>query len=184
MIEQTTTGAGADMGKGSGSIFNVVTKSGGNTYHGETNFYFQNNSFINDNTQDIESVRTDFTPAELNHRYDFSFNLGGPVIRDKLWFFAGYQLFDENFRNPGVKFDQLENSDRFFGKLTWQQSADHRFIVSVMADTYTLDGRPGDPDFEPEATAHEPSMNAGLQRYGSTMAELRPTASSAAASLQ
>jgi hypothetical protein len=162
VVEQTTTGAGADMGKGSGSIFNVVTKSGGNDFTGESNFFFQNSSFINYNGDNIESDLVDFGPenaADIDHRYDFSFNVGGPVIRDKLWFFAGYQLFDEKFTDPGVPFDATENSDRFFGKLTLQQNADNRFIVSVMADTYTLGGRPSDPLTTEDATVEEPSMN-------------------------
>jgi len=163
VVEQTTTGAGASMGKGTGSIFNVVTKSGGNDFKGEGNFFFQNNAFIGYNGGDIESEVADFgeeLAAEIDHRYDFSFNVGGPVIRDKVWFFAGYQLFDEKFRDPGVVYDATENSDRFFGKLTWQANADNRFIVSVMSDTYTLDGRPSATYVESSAaTAHEPSMN-------------------------
>jgi len=163
VVEQTTTGAGADTGKGMGSIFNVVTKSGGNDFHGESNFFFQNSSFIGYNGEGIESDHADFGPelaAQIDHRYDFTLNVGGPVIRDKLWFFAGYQFFNEKFRNPGVPFDGLEDSDRFFGKLTWQQSADNRFIVSVMSDTYTLDGRPNATFVVSDAaTAHEPSMN-------------------------
>ena len=163
VIEQTTTGAGADMGKGTGSIFNVVTKSGGNDFTGESNFYFQNDSFIGYNGEGIESDFADFGPenaAQIDHRYDFTFNVGGPVIRDRLWFFAGYQLFDERFRNPGVPFDGTENSDRFFGKLTWQANPENRFITSVMADTYTLAGRPNETFVQgEEATAFEPSMN-------------------------
>ncbi|MGD8328860.1 MAG: TonB-dependent receptor [Acidobacteriota bacterium] len=163
VIDQTTSGASADQGKATGSIFNVVTKSGGNDYKGEANFYFQNNSFIGYNGANIESTQADFGPenaAKINHRYDFSFNIGGPVIRDKLWFFAGYQLFDENFSDTGVVFDATENSDRFFGKMTWQANNDNRFIVSTMADTYTLGGRPSATYVQSfDATAYEPSMN-------------------------
>lgn len=162
VIEQTTTGAGADMGKGMGSIFNVVTKSGGNDFHGESNFFFQSDSFIGFNGGSIVSNKADFGEefgASIDHRNDFSLNVGGPVTRDKLWFFAGYQVFNERFREPGVSFDATEDSDRFFGKLTWQKSADNRFIVSVMTDTFSQGGRPSDPLTEVEATIFEPSMN-------------------------
>jgi len=163
VVEQTTTGAGADIGKGTGSIFNVVTKSGGNDYSGESNFFFQNTSFVGYNGGNIESDFADFGPenaADIAHRYDFTMNVGGPLMRDQLWFFVGYQFFDEEATNPGVTFPGTENSDRFFGKVTWQANADNRFITSVMADTYTLDGRPNATFVESfAATAHEPSMN-------------------------
>jgi hypothetical protein len=43
--------------------------------------------------------------------------------------------------------------------LTWQGNQNNRFIVSAMADTYTLGGRPGGARVEPAATVDEPSMN-------------------------
>jgi len=65
VVEQTTTGAGADTGKGMGSIFNVVTKSGGNDFHGESNFFFQNSSFIGYNGEGIESDHADFSATTV-----------------------------------------------------------------------------------------------------------------------
>ena len=159
VIEQTTTGGSADFGKAMGSVFNVVTKSGGNSYHGEFNYLFQNNRLVDDNTEDVTSEVAEIGPPQVPYHHDFTANLGGPVKRDELWFFAGYQAYYESFRSSTATSDAVENSDRFFGKLTWQANHDNRFIVSVMADTYTFSGRPTNALTEPEAKVEEPSMN-------------------------
>lgn len=157
--EVTASGAGAEFGKTLGAVYNVVTKSGGNAFHGEVNYFFQNNSFIGDNTEGISSERTgDFLPPRLNYRHDFTINIGGPVKRDKLWFFAGYQFFNESLRTSTATWDKNEDSDRFFGKLTWQANANNRLIASAMADTYTHTGIPQWLT-APEATLIMPSLN-------------------------
>ena len=156
-VQITTTGGGPEFSKAMGSVFNVVTKSGGNEFHGETNFFFRNDALTSDNTANIESSLVDFTPEQLDHHYDFSLNVGGPVIRDRLWFFAGYQANYRKFRNAGAFLDGSEDSDRFFGKLTWQPNVDNRIITSVMANTTTFDG-PSSPFVTPEAGYLTPSF--------------------------
>jgi len=80
-----TNNFGADIGKG-GAVVNVVTKSGGNRFHGSA-FEFLRNSFMDaknyfdDPTQPIPSFK----------RNEFGGSFGGPIIRDRTFFFVDYQ---------------------------------------------------------------------------------------------
>ena len=53
---------------------------------------------------------------------DFTTNLGGPVVRDRLWFFAGYQYLRDYDSQPGTDpaFPRTYEQNKIFAKLTWQ----------------------------------------------------------------
>ena len=59
--------------------------------------------------------------SALRYR-DFTTNLGGPVVRDRLWFFAGYQYLRDYDSQPGTDpaFPRTYEQDKIFAKLTWQ----------------------------------------------------------------
>lgn len=75
----------ADYGRASGGIVNIVTKSGGNTFHGGAYDYFRN---------DYMDAKNYFqqpgTPAPKRFN-DFGGNVSGPVLHDKMFFFANYE---------------------------------------------------------------------------------------------
>jgi outer membrane receptor protein involved in Fe transport len=82
-----TSGHSAEYGGVRGGVFNIITKSGGNRFSGEANFYYQDKS--------LQSVNSKGTPFEgqfvgFKSNYDTTFQLGGPFIKDKLWFFASF----------------------------------------------------------------------------------------------
>jgi len=74
--------AGAEMGRAGGAVVNVVTKSGSNQLHG-TGFYFLRNSAF-----DATHAFTGFKPHDDQHQ--FGFTVGGPLHRNRAFFFAGY----------------------------------------------------------------------------------------------
>ena len=78
-----TTAMGAQNGGEAGGMVNVVTKSGTNAFHGDA-FEFIRNNYI-DATNFFSS-----SPDQL-HQNQFGGVIGGPVVRNKLFFFAGYQ---------------------------------------------------------------------------------------------
>ncbi|HEY8224086.1 MAG TPA: TonB-dependent receptor, partial [Pyrinomonadaceae bacterium] len=84
-----TTGYKAEFGQASGAIVNVITRSGGNGYHGVGSLFYRNDAFDSSNN----ASRPD-TPAL--HRYDYSLALGGPVIKNKVFFFGSAERIDEN----------------------------------------------------------------------------------------
>jgi hypothetical protein len=83
--EIETTGHSAEYGGVRGGVFNIITKSGGNRFSGEANLYYSNK-----NLQSVNSKGTPFENAFVGFKdtVDTTFQLGGPIVKDKLWFFG------------------------------------------------------------------------------------------------
>ena len=82
----------ASTGRSGGGNFQLVTKSGGNTFNGSIYHYFQNEKL---NANDFFFNR-DSIDRPKARRNEGGFTVGGPVIKDKLFFFGGYQLTRAN----------------------------------------------------------------------------------------
>ena len=72
---------GAELGRAGGAVVNVVTKSGSNHYHGST-FYYMRDSLFN-----AQHPFTDTKPDDRQQQFGFTF--GGPIKRNRAFFFAG-----------------------------------------------------------------------------------------------
>ena len=86
-VEIVALGAPAEYGHAPGAVFNVVTKQGTNRFHGAASFYYRSDGLMGRNTTD------DFdngNPAAVENWRDFTAQLGGPIVKDKLWFFGAY----------------------------------------------------------------------------------------------
>src|ERR1700730_9411677 len=79
---------GAEQGRNSGATVDVVTKSGTNNYHGSVFEFVRNNDF--DARNFFNAVGT---PQPEYHQNQFGGSMGGPVIHNKLFFFADYEGF-------------------------------------------------------------------------------------------
>lgn len=78
----------AEYGQASGGVINFITKSGTNQFHGSLFEYFRN--------EVLDAKPYDFTPGTAEKKPSFRLNqfggsLGGPIIRNKLFFFANYE---------------------------------------------------------------------------------------------
>ena len=97
-----TTGFKAEFGQASGAIVNVITKSGGNGFHGVGSLFIRNDAF--DSSNSLDATKTD---APTLQRYDYSLAIGGPVIKDKVFFFGSSEritekrILDFNFPDTG-----------------------------------------------------------------------------------
>jgi hypothetical protein len=80
----------ASLGRSGGGSFQLTTKRGGENFRGSAYFYFQNEKF---NANDFFFNR-DGIDRQVARRYEGGFTIGGPIIKDKLTFFAGYQRTD------------------------------------------------------------------------------------------
>ena len=97
----TTSGGLADAETG-GVVINVIPRDGGNTFNGQFNFSFSDDSLQGDNyTQRLkdQGLRS---PAELISVYDVNPMYGGRIVRDKLWFFTGYRQTGGKSTVPGM----------------------------------------------------------------------------------
>jgi len=88
--EVITGGYNAEYGRATGAIVNVVTKSGSNALHGSVFGHFSPRVF----SADAEAIRREGTAIDRStnqdYRYDLGAELGGPIIKDKLWFHVGF----------------------------------------------------------------------------------------------
>src|SRR5437868_11802538 len=85
-VEIKTGAYGAEYGKATGGIFNVITKSGGNEFHGDIFGYGTTKGLV-------RSVKNfPFTGSAANgfSEADVGGDIGGPIVKDKLWFFGAF----------------------------------------------------------------------------------------------
>ena len=81
-----------EYGKAIGGIMNVVTKSGSNQFHGSAWFNITPGVFEGHRTP-IRSLSSAITTnVSLGNIRDFGADIGGPIVKDKLWFYAGVQF--------------------------------------------------------------------------------------------
>lgn len=82
----------ASTGRSGGGNFQLVTKSGGNQFSGSAYYYLQNKA-LNSNEFFLKESGNEKPRAD---RTETGFTIGGPVIKDKFFFFGGYQFTDAN----------------------------------------------------------------------------------------
>ncbi len=131
-IEVKTGGYEAEYRSSLGGLVNAVTYSGGNKFSGQLFGFFTNNNFSQ------AALRSELEPSTGKFaQYDFGFSLGGPIIRDKLWFFGAYNptVQREDVLIPGLKYyeDKLTRNI-FAGKITWQPSSRANFVFTAIGD--------------------------------------------------
>jgi hypothetical protein len=87
---------GAEYGQASGAIINIVTRSGTNQWHGGAAYYGRNTALNSTDyfTHQFEASNPLITKAPL-HRNDALFNVSGPIIKDKLFFFESEEWDNE-----------------------------------------------------------------------------------------
>ena len=87
--EVITGGYNAEFGRSTGGVINVVTKQGGNEFHGSVFAYFTPGALVaaSDPIQ-REGTAID-TETNLDYRYDVGAEVGGPIVKDKVWFHVG-----------------------------------------------------------------------------------------------
>jgi hypothetical protein len=82
----------AQYGRNSGAIVNLATRSGTNQYHGELFEFFRNNAL---DARNFFNAATDskgnFLPQAPFKRNDFGVDAGGPILKNKLFFFLAYE---------------------------------------------------------------------------------------------
>ena len=93
-FQVVATGASAEFGRTAGGVINVITKSGTNDLHGSA-FHFQRMESLTANTSDGKPL-TDF------HREQFGGTIGGPIKRDKAFFFFAFEGILENLTRPNL----------------------------------------------------------------------------------
>lgn len=127
-------GISAEYGRSAGMVVNAVTKSGTNDFNGEVRLEYQPADFVSDNkAANIQNT----TDRDL-----IAGSLGGPIVRDRLWFYGSVNLptvtTTERRNNLGGVPDQKLDTQELFGKLTANPGASHLMSLAVRSrDTET-----------------------------------------------
>jgi outer membrane receptor protein involved in Fe transport len=139
-VEIKTGAYGAEYGKSTGGIFNVITKSGGNEFHGDLFGYGTTQGLV-------RSVKNySFTGAASNgfSEADVGGDIGGPIIKDKLWFFGAFNPQRRtNFYLTQTLHNPVQNKVTipfYAGKITWALNSKNTFTASTFGDFTKIDG--------------------------------------------
>jgi carboxypeptidase family protein/TonB-dependent receptor-like protein len=155
-VEVLSLGAPAEYGNLMGAVYNIVTKQGTNQFHGDASFFFQSQDLTSNNTQDVKFPNDKFADACADNpdarcpwtrgKYnETTAQLGGPIVKDKLWFFGSYGHQKDSYTRVGVN-SELPGSaidttkDRVLGKVTWQMSSSQRLVGNFHRDHSPRDG--------------------------------------------
>jgi hypothetical protein len=120
-----------------GLLSNVVTKSGSNTYHGSVNYFFQNASLVSENKN---------APDQEFDTFDTAATLGGPIVRDKAWFFGSYRRVERNDDVTDLDTNAFlrrveRDDDQFYGKATWAPTGNDTLSFTFLNDPTDISGR-------------------------------------------
>ena len=140
---QVLTGAyGADIGKSTGGVFNVITKSGTDEFRGDVYGYFTSRGMV----REVKSSAIPRTGAAPNgfSEIDAGFDVGGPIVKEKLRFFAAFN--PQRRRNYSLTQTFLQEVNNqvttpfYAGKLTWAPSINHTLTFSTFGDFTKQEG--------------------------------------------
>ncbi len=174
-----TNNYNAEYGEAGGLIINVVTKSGTNAVHGEGHMYFRGRNFgasqpfynIGLAQQDIP---IDGAPRAPFHRQEGGFTLGGPFVKDRLFWFGSFELTHQGFPlvltppSGNVTLTQPTSDLLYSGKIDYKLTEKNTFNVRynverAISDNVILQTSNAiTPDDLTSSQNHEATLNAAL----------------------
>jgi hypothetical protein len=153
-VEMGMFGHTADVGLADGGYVNIVTKSGGNAFHGGGTVEYYNEDMQKALLSEEDLGAIGLTkPSGWSTWQDFSLFIGGPIIKDKVWFFANGRYFkwvqdfnhviwDETQAAGGRVYtldDAPHKENNIFGKLTFQLASNIRLLATYNLTMITED---------------------------------------------
>jgi hypothetical protein len=137
-----TGGIPAEYGRFTGGVVNAITKSGGNKFSGSVRADLTNPDW------------TEKTPYEKERNIErldsidevYSATFGGPILRDRLWFFAAGRLSEttlaQTLPESGIRVNTVTDNPRWEVKLTGNIASSHTLQVSYLDNEATNTDRP------------------------------------------
>src|SRR5437867_510458 len=173
-VQVMTGGFSAEYGRSTGGVINVVTKAGGNEFHGDVFSYYQGKGWSPNNAR--RQFRGSLTSGNGVENFDGGASLGGRIMRDRMWFFGAYdptrrttivrEFFDGGAYVP--ESHQIDSKSNFYAaKLTWTPTPRNNFVLTVFGDPTTSDGWLGPAKSDPPvALLHQQNGGANtIVRY-------------------
>jgi hypothetical protein len=177
-VEIKTDSYRAEYGKATGGIINVITKSGGNELHGDVFVRYNNDALRADEvftSNDSDTFTGTLTPEE--GKTDYGADLGGFILKDRLWFFGAYNRINTNeLISPprgvvaGQKFPLHQSDNLWSAKLTWNITSGATLVGTVFSDPSVQEGAVRTPNSD------RPGSYEGRRDVGGTDFGLRGNA--------
>ena len=163
-LQIQSVGASVEYGNVQGAVVNVITKSGGDRFLSDTSYYSQISALTS------QPVRRPYKGTETGYERDtyrdFSSTFGGPIARDRLWFFSGYQGQRDYDSQPGTdpNLPRRYEQDKVFAKLTTRLATGWQLVQSVHGEFWSNPETPSATkprDATQQLDASLPAMNLG-----------------------
>lgn len=135
-----TGGYSAEFGRSTGGVINAVTRSGGNEFHAGAEVTFEPAAFASEKKDHFHSDGTlderSYTSRDSNAFYKANLWASGPIVKDRLFFFAMYERRDSSPRDYDANAAFLGKSDNdFWGtKFDWRINDDHLLEFLAFSD--------------------------------------------------
>lgn len=131
-VDVKSGGYAAEYGRSTGAIINVITKSGGNSFHGDAFGYYDNDS-LQATAQQVQS--SNGTVAGFTKK-DYGADLGGFLIKDRIWFFGAYDRVDntQNTAQSSHVIGSDSTHDLAAAKLTFHLTQSQTAIATFFQD--------------------------------------------------
>jgi len=143
-VQETTVavaGISAENGRFSGGVVNVITKSGGNNFSGSFRDTYNNDGWRKLSPFE-KPLATD--PRVKKAVPEYIYVLGGPVAKDRLWFFTAgrFQTQTEGRTLIGtqIPYTYTDKSSRYEGKVTYSPTSNHRVQGNFLKIQQSEDG--------------------------------------------
>ena len=163
-VQVKTAGIQAEYGGALGGVISAITKSGGNTFTGEGHYYYSGNGLSSGPVQRLvldpvdEATVNFFQDAkQRDNRNEIGGSIGGPIIRDRLFFFGSFSprrinrtndyLFNNGTEPGSIDSDRTEWSA--FGKVSYSGGnvrASYGLLTTPTRSTGRLPAFNGAPD--------------------------------------
>ncbi|OGD18688.1 MAG: hypothetical protein A2W03_08840 [Candidatus Aminicenantes bacterium RBG_16_63_16] len=161
-IQIVTGGQDASI-QTAGVSLNFITRRGGNRFHGMTRVFFTNYDLQGDNrTEEIKAIP--YVGDRINQIMDYGFQLGGPVFKDRLWFWLGFGVQDTR-RLTIAGYPQDYKLYNFNGKLNAQLSSRNRAELAFYVPLKYAYGRGASATVPPESTTDQKPKNTYYVKF-------------------
>jgi outer membrane receptor protein involved in Fe transport len=138
-VQVLGVGASAEYAGFQGGVVNIITKSGSNLLKGATNYFYTGGGLVGNNTAGEEF------PYHIAYQSDFTFSLGGPIKKDKLWLIGMIELTNNKSSDIGVDPATAPANHNYkpFLKVTGRPSTSNSFEFQFSDEYFRL---PESPD--------------------------------------
>jgi len=158
-IQVAGLGANAEFGGYMGGFTNGLIKRGGNTLEGSLNAFYGDSKW-QARSRASHPLITEADKAILPSKdWDLAINVGGPIIKDKLWYFVSAERQEQTNNPTGADLPQRNQKIMGLAKLTWAPTASTTLEFLAEYDYVGRDRRGIDYSTMPEATQKEDAPN-------------------------